>query len=361
MAADTLEQPATEQPINPMSSAFSTPEFKSSIANLFPDEPPDEAIAAPTTKPPEPPPTPAPAKAPAKAEPPKVETKSDDAIPELPESEIPAEIKSPKARDNFKKQHHAKVLAERERDKFKADYQKAFDDLKAARGEIDTFKSAAPKELNLAENPEYQRLKAEAEEYSKRIQQLEVRKHPKFEEHFNGRINAQMEIAKRVGGDKAAAILKLPAGEYRDEKLEELAAELTPVKAAQVAGVASRLDEINAEMEAEITKATENYKVIKEQQAQSERATQSTRESAFKNILAAASENELFKPKEGDEAWNKGVQERIALAEKIYNGKMKPEEAAHAALRLAEPLGRLLLGAVVDNACDHTCVIDQLP
>lgn len=328
-----LERPVTP-PINPLSSAFESDDFLRGLGQAMKED----GVNDPELKVPE--------KLPEKkVEEPKVVLKDDKGKPaenktstDAKEDDEPDDIKkaSEATQSSWKKLKLSKKTIEQERDKWKADYDKTAVELKTVREQADAASKSVPKELNLAENPEYLRIKKEAEEYSKRLEELDVERHPKFVAHFEGRINQQLEIAKRLAGDKGVDIMKLPPGVYRDEQIETLALELSPVKQAQLATVVTRMDEISMERSSEIARAKESYKTIKEQETMAEKSLQSQRENVFKTALTAASDNangvSVYQPKDGDEEWNKALRERVQLAGAIYGGKLKPEDAANAAL-----------------------------
>lgn len=253
------------------------------------------------------------------------------ATAKVEEDDTPADIKSPAAKSSWKNLKDSKKAVESERDKLN-------DTLKRVQSEYEAFKKNSTATVpKLDEIPEYQALKKsfedkdkELQSYSERLKLLDVERHPQFENYFKAKTEQQLAVAKAVGGDKALELLKLPAGEYRDTQLNELAAELSPLNAARFGAVVTALDAIAVEKQGEIAKARENHERLQTEQKQSaekqrtefmqgfERVTQSVTDKA--NGLA------VFQEREGDEAWNKGVQERLSLARHAFEGKLKPEE-----------------------------------
>jgi hypothetical protein len=273
---------------------------------------------------------------------PEVAPKPSDKSPAAPASkdddEIPQDIKSPAAQSSWKKLKESKGRVEGERDAAK----KERDTYKA---EIETLRKTAvtpTQQAALADNPEYQQLKKsfeeskkEVETYSEKIRMLDVTQHPKFIDHFNGKISTQHEIAKNIGGDKALEIVKLAPSPYRDQQLEELSAELSPFKAAQLATVLTRLEEINGERSAEISKARDSYAQIQAQQKQQAEQQRDSIQQTYQKVRSEVTDKEkgltVFQERDGDADWNKGVQERLSLVDKAISGQMQPDEIIRSA------------------------------
>src|SRR5439155_855272 len=96
--------------------------------------------------------------------------------------------------------------------------------------------------------------------------------------YYDGKLNSQVELAKRiVGPDKAeavSALLKLPESDYRNAKVEELMAELTPVAGNRLGSILNAVDELRAEREGEVARAREDYEKAVGKQAQEVQAAQ---------------------------------------------------------------------------------------
>jgi hypothetical protein len=261
----------------------------------------------------------------------KADTKPDD-------DEIPADIKSPNAQSSWKKLKESKKAIEAERDTLRKEHG-------TLKSELEALKKAATtpaQKANLADDPEYQSLKklveakeTEAKELSERLQLLDVEKHPKFEAYFKGKLDQQFTIAKEIGGehgDKIVEILQLPEGAYRKQQLNEIAVELDPIALSQLGAVVNSLRGIKAEREAEISKSKESYQQLQAQQKIEAEKKRGEMESLFKSVRNEVTDKEkglaVFQERDGDEAWNKGVRERLALVDAMVAGKLPAEDAA---------------------------------
>lgn len=195
---------------------------------------------------------------------------------------------------------------------------------------------------------EFESLKKEYEVISDRLRTVDVAKHPKFEAYFNGKTNAQTELAKRiVGSEKSAQVeklLKLPDSDYKTAQLDELMLELSPIQQSRLGGVLNALTEIEAERDSEIAKGRENYERIMAQNQESAKQLQASREKLFEDTIKAAQDPKtgipVFQMRDGDEKWNSGVKERIAKAkELLFGNSVKPDQVVRTALdAIALPL-----------------------
>ena len=191
-------------------------------------------------------------------------------------------------------------------------------------------------------------LAKENERLSETVRRLNVTEHPQFKQYFNTQIERQVTLAKNiVGADKAADVerlLKMPDSEYRQQKLEEFVADLTPTQSTRIGGVLNKLEEIATEREdavkTELARVTAlQAKEADERKSSSERAAKELTE-LFANTLKSLQDPEnghpAFQQREGDEAWNAGVVQRIEAAKGFLMGKgYKPADIAKAAFEAA--------------------------
>lgn len=320
--AEIAELPVTTPPEK--GTFFNSPDFDKSLEDAITTAGIAELPATPVPAPPKP------------AEAPATEKKGAEktALPVQDDPEMPPEIKSPEGKKNWKlwKQSSARQIGELEKER------------DAAKSELDAARktaSTATQKTALADDPEYQQLKKsyaekekELETYSERIRLLDVEQHPKFIAHYGGLLEAQMNIAKNIGGDKAVEILKLPNSAYRDEQLETLASELSPIKAAQLGSVLTRLDEIQADKSREIAKAKDSYAQIQTQEKQKSEQQRTAIEKVFQQVRNDVLDKDkglyVFHERDGDVEWNNGVKERLSLTEHALAGKLPPEDVAKA-------------------------------
>lgn len=249
------------------------------------------------------------------------------------DADIPETIKSTKAADAFRK-----IKEE------KAQLAKQLDELKAGK----------------ASNPDYDaQLKALQEErdaLSERVRLLDVERHPEFIKKYEGRINGVFESVKTLvgtDGERLVGLLKSPESDYRNSQIDDIVDGLSPAKKAKLGALIVRYDEINSEKAAEISEAKSDYDaVISKYQQDNEEGTKAALEQATKT-WQKVSENaralEIFEPRENDEEWNSELNQRLSLAQQIFNGENSEEDLAKAALwAAAAPKYRELLYAQVE-------------
>lgn len=201
----------------------------------------------------------------------------------------------------------------------------------------DPDKPSPEVELTKAEND---RLRKENEEYSKRLQVLDVTAHPKFQSHFNNRVSAQVELAKRlVGsekGEEIAKILTLPDSDFKNERLESFLGDLSPIVTSRLGGVLNNLESIEAEKREAIAQAQAEREKWQSEQSTKQKQAQESAEKTWKSVVAKLQNSEnglaVYQLREGDTEWNNGVLDRISTARKLIEGKNDPQIVAEAAL-----------------------------
>lgn len=228
-------------------------------------------------------------------------------------------------------------------DTFKANRKKEREALeakaKAIEAERDQWKAKA--ETAPAVPADYETIKKERDELSNTVKAIAVENHPRFKQYYGGKIGAQIELAKRiVGPDKAtdiANILNMPDNEYKEQKFAELTADLTTMKQTQLGGVLNTITSLQAERDAEISKAKESYEALQKDSQSKAQAQRQAVEKAFNDALAAASKddangNPAFILQEGKDDWNREVEARKEQARKLLFGQSTPETIIKTAL-----------------------------
>jgi hypothetical protein len=156
-------------------------------------------------------------------------------------------------------------------------------------------------------------------------------------------------MAKRIVGSESAeaiaTLLKLPDNEYRQGKIEELVSQLSPIQQSRVAGVLNSLNEIDIEREGQIEQAKKDYVAYQEKAKTDAEAKQkenmSKAETAFTSVLSTLQNPKdknglfIFQKQEGNEEWNKGVDERTNYAKEMLFGKHDPAVLIKAAFHAA--------------------------
>lgn len=216
--------------------------------------------------------------------------------------------------------------------------------LKTLETELNTVREKAT-----AGNPESQaeveRLKKELEDYSQRLAVTEVTSHPKFVSYFKEKVDEQISLAKQIVGtemaDKVEQALKLPDGEYKELRIEEIFADLSPMQQSRFTLRLENLQSIERERQSEIAKAGESRaKLQAEQKSSAERRTTEGKK-LFVDVVKSMQDPKdgmvIYQLREGDEAWNTQVKDAITEAERLFFGHpdKKPADMIKATLNAA--------------------------
>ena len=248
--------------------------------------------------------------------------KAPDATPDKPadDADMPAEIRSDEGRKSWRtwKELHGKVLAER-------------DSLKA---EVEKVRK---------ETAGFEKLRKEHEQLDQIVRRVQIEKHPNFVAKFEAPVRDALDrVGRIVPADKKEAAIRLlsqPASEARTTALEEIAQELRPFASYQLMQAAADIDSTLASREKALVEEN-GIKTRLEEEEKSARTARQEAEAArcdeiFRDVLKVAQKAEgglpIFIPREGDDAHNKAIEERIGKARQLLLGNNKPEEIAQAA------------------------------
>ena len=249
------------------------------------------------------------------------------------DSDIPETIKSTKAADAFRKIKEEKA---------------------ALAKQLEELKSGKTSNPNFEE--QLKTLQQERDALSERVRILDVERHPEFVKKYEGKINGVFDSVKSLvgnDGERLVGLLKSPESDYRNSQIDDIVEGLSPSKKAKLGALIVKYDEINGEKASEISEAKSDYDaIISKYQQDNEQGTKAALESATKT-WAKVSENaralEIFEPREGDEEWNGELNQRLSLAQQIFNGENSEEDLAKAALwAAAAPKYRELLYSQVE-------------
>ena len=249
------------------------------------------------------------------------------------DSDIPETIKSTKAADAFRK-----IKEE------KAQLAKQLEELKSGKTSNPNFEE------------QLKTLQQERDALSERVRILDVERHPEFVKKYEGKINGVFDSVKSLvgsDGERLVGLLKSPESDYRNSQIDDIVEGLSPSKKAKLGALIVKYDEINGEKASEISEAKSDYDaIISKYQQDNEQGTKAALESATKT-WQKVSENaralEIFEPREGDEEWNGELNQRLSLAQQIFNGENSEEDLAKAALwAAAAPKYRELLYSQVE-------------
>lgn len=249
------------------------------------------------------------------------------------DSDIPETIKSTKAADAFRKIKEEKA---------------------ALAKQLEELKSGKTTNPNFEE--QLKTLQQERDALSERVRILDVERHPEFVKKYEGKINGVFDSVKSLvgtDGERLVGLLKSPESDYRNSQIDDIVEGLSPSKKAKLGALIVKYDEINGEKASEISEAKADYDaIISKYQQDNEQGTKAALESATKT-WQKVSENaralEIFEPREGDEEWNGELNQRLSLAQQIFNGENSEEDLAKAALwAAAAPKYRELLYSQVE-------------
>lgn len=224
--------------------------------------------------------------------------------------------------------------------KFREERDKAFSErdtkIKALEEELGALRTKAS---NATSSAELEEIRKERDALSERLRIVSVERHPKFEAYFKNKTQAQMEMAKRIVGKERAEevekILSLTDGEARTTKLMELLGDLSSIQQVQFGGVLNNLEAIQMERENEIANASKTYQEMVESERKVGEERRKGLEATFEAALQKATGKDgvpMFQQREGDDAWNKDVNNRIAAARSILFSDQPPEKLVQAAL-----------------------------
>ena len=249
------------------------------------------------------------------------------------DTDIPETIKSTKAADAFRKIKEEKAQLARQ-----------LEELKAGKSTNPDFES------------QLKALQEERDALSERVRLLDIERHPDFIKKYEGKINGVFDSVRNLvgtDGERLVSLLKSPESDYRNSQIDDIVEGLSPSKKAKLGALIVKYDEINGERASELSEAKADYDaVISKYQQDNEEGTKAALESATKTwqkVSSDARSLEIFEPRENDEEWNSELNQRLSLAQQIFNGENSEEDLAKAALwAAAAPKYRELLYAQVE-------------
>lgn len=271
--------------------------------------------------------------------------KPDDAV--KPEPGAAEDDKWPRSNKDWEK---LKTARKEEREKLQAEVKARaaeVEDLRTKIKEFETKATLTPEDIT--KHPEVERLTKLVDEMSNRIRVLDVTQEPRFEAYFKGQIDEQMSVAKEILGEEKAkqfeelsSIPNHPAiAAWKKEQMENFMADLTPMEAATIANVNIDLAKIDRARKSEIAKNQVHVEALKAKQKDQQTASMAAKEKVFTDTVASLGDDKVgiavFQKKSGDDAWNKGVDARVAEAKRILFGGqgVKGQDLAKAALHAA--------------------------
>ena len=198
-------------------------------------------------------------------------------------------------------------------------------DVADARTRIKELEARPAADISVEDSDEYKTLKQQVQVLSDRLMASDIQNHPDFQEKFNGPRQAQLDLAKAIAGEKGEAVAGLlshPDSTWREQQLDEVMAEMSEPQKSRLWAVANSIDLIESERTAKLRNPGELHKrMIEAERTQRENAARKLKETVEAQIKMAQANFLPFQSRSGDDAWNKGVEERIAVARNLIEGK----------------------------------------
>lgn len=182
-------------------------------------------------------------------------------------------------------------------------------------------------------DPKLAEILQENERLQRELVLLDITKSPTFASKFEQPRKVTIAQAKNIAGDKGAeveVVLSMPAGIIRDQKLEELMAELPASTAAIVKAANTKLAEIDFSRQVEIETAKVGLDDHLRQQERLTLLQKQQQEQEFNELLRSwQSDVDALNP-----AKNKDANRVIESAKQFFDGtNLGPKERAAAALQ----------------------------
>lgn len=191
---------------------------------------------------------------------------------------------------------------------------------------------------NPAIPPDYETVKKERDQLDQQLKTTAVENHPKFKAYFESKTKEQLDLAERIGGENGKEIvelLKAPDGQWKDQRLTDLLAGLSPLQSSRIASVMNNLSQIANERQQAIEKAREGHDQLLKQEQDKARERQDSALRLFDEMSAeikdAKNGNLAYQPRDGDQKWNEAIAPRIEAAKALLFGKQEPRTMIRAA------------------------------
>lgn len=266
-----------------------------------------------------PPTEPVKAVAPKPSEPAKSTTQNFDDV----DREIESGKRSPKSED-FKR---VKTAAS----EFRKKYEEAEPKLKEYEKELTELKKAPKHNAELIKQ-----ITEERDRYKGMFEQVAVEISPEFHAKYQKRLDEVKSSLPSDTADKLMALLQLPDSEAKRKHLAELTVEMDEFQVAEVVAANREVRSILNQRQGELSKAQESLTKIGEERTKKAQERQTALAKTFEEVISKSQDPKdgipVFQTREGDEAWNKGVQERVAVAKAIFSGIEDDSERADAAM-----------------------------
>jgi hypothetical protein len=234
------------------------------------------------------------------------------------------------------------------------DFKKIKEDRDNTRRELDSLKEKLSGLENSDVNDALKSVKEERDSLSDQLRLAAIERHPQFQRDYEAKIENAVAQAKKLAPEGAetrlAELVKAEESQHRANGLEEIMVELTTTEQAKLGALLARVDEVRGERESALADADSTYQRLMATETERREAHLSDTNKVFDTVAKKASDNlELYQLRDGDEAWNSEVQQRVETARNIFGGDNDAGSLAEASLWAATgPKYRELLGEVME-------------
>ena len=209
-----------------------------------------------------------------------------------------------------------------------ANFKKIKQDRDNARRELEELRKSV--EDNKGSGDEIEQIRKERDSLSSELKVAAIERHPEFKRKYEERAANLLEQAKSMVGvgldERIGSLLFAADSDDRTEKLDDIFAELGGSKQARLANIISEMDKLQDDRVSELNSSSATYDQLMESDRTNRSNVQQGNNKLFDEVSESARNLEMYKKKDGDEEWNNGVEERMALARRIYTGQSSPEE-----------------------------------
>lgn len=268
------------------------------------------------------------------------------------DKEIEAGKRSPKS-DDFKRVKTAATELRKKVDEYEPK-------IKTYETELAELKKAPKHNAELIKT-----ITEERDRYKGMFEQVAVEISPEFHAKYKTRLDAVKAGLPSEHADKLMSLLQLPDSDVKRKHLAEITSEMDEFQVAEVVAANRDIRTILNERQGELTKAQESLSKIGEERTKKQQERQTALSKAFDDVITRSQDPKdgipVFQTKEGDEAWNKGVIERLGVAKAIFSGIESDSERADAAMwAAAAPEFLTQLKAVTGELAEAKETINKL-
>jgi hypothetical protein len=247
-----------------------------------------------------------------------------------------AEIKPPARAAQWKEVNEERARLKEENAKFKAGQEKYAK-------EQEKWKSWE------TERNEFDSVKKRNDELTRLIKEVALDRLPEFKKHFEDRRNTALAIGQQIVGQEHAETLKkiaqLPDGDFRNQIARGLLDNLDEFQKTELGPVLVDIRKINFERQSALDKPDDHLKLYDQIKERDSKRRAEEFERTFQDTLQKWSNPDnglaLFQKKDGDEAHNAEVAQRVETARNILNLNLSADQLSKAALWSAAAPGLL--------------------